>query len=295
MKISLTIFLGIGLVACGGSKKKSGDETTYTTVTPSITQTTLALAAPSAYTAEISGCVSGFSNTSLTEADTSPTIPDFDSNCQFKLSSVTVSGETFTINVGSVSFAQGASFLITGSGGTEMNFTVTDQIDSPISGPQTVAITFAPTEAGTSSSVDAVTTTAGVTIDGANPINLELDSSHVAIQGIDGTTGAGSFGFRLLCDTAVAAGQCDGVDLTTISSGLVNATGYTLPLSAGDCSTIAGAANYGSQHVVGNGGLLTPTLVGPAPIYDAANSSLLLAILSSDGACKYFEITVNSP
>lgn len=298
MRILQICVLSLLILPSCSSRKKNTDDTTMTSVTYNIREkaTELKLAAVITFSSEISGCVSGFTQTGLTEADTTVNIPDGDSNCLYKIQSISIDGEVF--DTSAQDFSQGSSFLVTGAANTQLLFNVNSQILTPIAGPQSVDISFSSLETGNASTVS-TGTTAGIVVAGSDPLNLNLEVS--TLVSINSASGAGTFRFKLQCDTQIADNACSDVPIGTIKANIdseTNLGGSTLDIAT--CTNLANAGTTGSVVAVGdseiaNGGLLTSNIVGPAPMFATGNTDMILAILSDKGACKFYNVTIALP
>ncbi|MBP9706203.1 MAG: hypothetical protein KBD78_01065 [Oligoflexales bacterium] len=293
----LTLLTSGFLLNCGGSKSKSAaSQQSYVDVTVELEkkESSLALLAAGTYSAAITGCVSGFTKSGITEATTSVQVPAGDHDCVFKLSTFVLNGENFAADIGQ-SFAAGTSFILTGSQGTNLEFVVNSNLASPIVGAQSVNMTFSTITSG-GPIIVSPSAAAGISISGSDPIDLEIGSASATI---DANDGAGIFTVVLDCASNIASGLCNGISLATMKSNIVlDSFGGDLDLA--ECLTVANAGAVGSIVNVGHasaphGGLSTAAKKGPAPMYGAGNGALILAVSSAAGACKYFQISVVAP
>lgn len=260
-------------------------------------ETGFALVSADSYNAEISGCLSGYTK-SLTMANSSVNVQNTDRNCLFKINSLVFHGETFT-PAGGQDWTTGQSFNVTGGAGTRLNFKVVSNIATPISGAQTVTVQFGYAEEGISQTVAAGVST-GISVTGADPIDLEIVALAVTVDSGDG---AGLFNFTLECADPVASGACNGVATGTLKAGLALDASGGADLTLDECKTIAAGGSTGTSFAAGanpsypNGGLTTGNRKGPATLYAAANDELIMAVSkggTTDG-CKYYRVTIQAP
>lgn len=305
-KAIATTFLFSGLISCGtSSSSDSGDSGPgQVDVTFDVKDTSVAfsLADPDSYTASITGCISGYSKTDITQATVGLQVQDTDVGCVFALTGMTIGAETFT-PAGTENWAENQTFAITGSAGTVLYFRVLSQLDATISGAQNVSIVYATSEAGTAQSKGAEIAT-GVSISGGNDVNLDIVNLDVTVNG---TTGAGEFDFKFHCSEAAAgsgaAATCSGVTMSTMTHGMTLDT-YGATLTLAECQAVADSGglsgtvfDQGADAGAPNGGIQTGNVTGPATLYAPANANLIVALRApgADDGCKYFKITITAP
>ena len=257
----------------------------------------LQLAAADSYAADITDCLSGYTK-ALTEADASINVQDGDFNCEFQLSSLVYGGETFTFS--GDNWAASSSFDKTGSSGTLMNFTIVSQIDSPVSGAQSVTIIFGAAEEGSSQAAAADIST-GISIVGADDLGLSVSAFDVLV---DATDGAGRFYFDLECDAAMVGADAAATCNDEVLEGLavrIAADTYGASLTLDECRSHANGTGTtvgdASGSVGSNGGLDIDALKGPAALYTPANANLLMAVAGpdADSGCKYWRVSITAP
>lgn len=259
----------------------------------------LNLAAADSYTGSITGCVSGYSK-SLTKADLNVNVQDGDFDCVFKLTTLAYGGQTYNF-VGDENWATGGSFSKTGSGGTEMNFSIVSQLASPVSGTQSITIVFGASDEGTDQTVAADVSTA-VSITGVDPLGLTLAITDVKVQN---PSGAGLFNFDFVCSTPVVgtgdAATCNGQVLKNLDVRLAVDSSFPNDLSLAECR--AAATGAGSLHgafsgaIGGNGGMSANLVPGPVRLFSPANAHLMLAVsgVGASGGCSYWRIAISAP
>lgn len=262
----------------------------------------LSLAAAESFSGSIAGCLSGYSK-AITQATASVNVMDGDKNCVFKLTSLVFGGETFNM-LGSESWANGSVFNVTGGSGTLMTFQVITNLAATISGAQNVNVLFATQQEGSSQTI-AAAVSAGFNIEGADPINLDVDAESKSAV-VDGTDGAGLFSFKLECGENLVgtdgSATCSAVNVAGLKIGLAKDT-FSSVLSVDECRTLATSGgsgtviNLSSDPQVPHGGLATGQLKGPATLFDPANANLVMAIAdpAAGGGCKFFLISVTPP
>jgi hypothetical protein len=256
-----------------------------------------ALAPAADYSASISGCKTGFQRSGITAATSDLFVQKNDTDCVFKLDTLTFAGENFSFQLQN-QWGSGTSFDVTGSAGTVIRFAVISNIQSRITEDQTISMNFSYAAQGTPTEIGARVGVA-VSIVGADPILLEVSQLDVTVM----ADGAGQFNAILNCSTPVATGRCGSIQLNALRFGLAANAENTLSL--GECRAIAlGAAHKlkGTELPVGtpsaaNGGISVARLKGPTPLYGTGNDKLYLAATdtsSSYGSCKYYRILVRS-
>lgn len=302
---------GIAVAGCGSknSKKKvpqtnqeqnpTGLAKIYFNLTESdpneTTNDTMALGAASDFSASIVGCKSGFQRTGITPATNDLFVQRNDSDCVFRLDTLTVNGENFSFQ-SQTQWGSGTSFEVTGSAGTVIRLAVTSNIKPRITEDQNVAMNFSSATQGTPTNIGARIGVA-VSIVGADPVLLEISQLDVIVT----SDGAGQFTATLNCATPVETGRCGQITMSGLRFGLVANGAPSLNLA--ECRSIALGATgklQGTELPIGtpgaaNGGLSLSRLKGPTPLYGAGNDKLYLAAAdtsSSFGACKYYRILV---
>ena len=251
-------------VGCGGSGSSTvtskSAELPLTTATVELKEDEslsltggFSLTAVDSYNAEVVGCLSGWSSSGLTQANASINVPDTDSNCEFQLVDAIIDGETFDFS-GVSDWSASSAFLVTGSLGTSINFTVAAQLASPISGAQTVSVTYGVFSVGAQAdNVQTNVSAAGITVAGSDEIDLEIGNINVTIDAVDGH---GNFEIQLDCGSAVAAGSCGTTVLADVKLILLNSAVQADPADIGECQTIGNAGVAGHPaHANGNGGI----------------------------------------
>ena len=256
----------------------------------------LNLAAADSYAATIGGCLSGYSK-NVTEADASVNVQDGDFNCTFELTSLVYNTETYTFS--GDNWTEGGSFDKTGDGGTIMNFAIVSQVDSPVSGAQSVTIIFGAAEEG-ASQAHAADISTGISVTGADALGLSVSGFDVLV---DAVNGAGEFHFDLDCSAAVtgsgATADCNGELLEDLEYAMALDT-YGPQLTLDECRALASSVGTTGPHNAGigsNGGLDIDALDGPAALFTAGNESLIMAVggTAADSGCKYWRVSITAP
>lgn len=252
----------------------------------------LSLAAAQSWSGSISGCLSGYSKT-LDQTATAVNVMDADRNCVFKLSSLAFAGENFSFS-GSESWSAGSVFEVTGDKSSKLTFQVISNLGSPISGAQSVSIVFSLQQQGTGQTV-AANVESAINISGADPIDLDIATKAVSVDGVDG---AGLFSFGMNC-TGAASGSgastaCSGIVVNSLKFALVRDT-FSGVLDLAQCRAVALAGASGTPQAAG--GLATGVVKGPATLFAPANANLVFAIANpvANGGCKYFLISIAAP
>jgi hypothetical protein len=253
----------------------------------------LALVGGAAYTAEIVGCKSGLSFPLLDNNSPNVRVLNADRGCVFELRSFSLEGESF--DLAGKSFASGNIFQVQGSLGSNLEFTVISNLEDPIDGDQLVKIIYGVVQEGGRQAVDA-SVNAGIQIEGALPIGLEI--KHVSLQ-VDAQDGAGLLSFVLECDVALENGECMGIAPNSLKAQIAKDS-YGGSLSLQQCFALAQSGSSLSAVPAGdavapNGGGSTAQLKGPAPLFGPGNNQMILAIAGSEDSCKYFELEILRP
>ena len=303
-KLSACAAVAVVAASCGSKDDKSSASPETVTISYNIQardETALggfSLAGADSYAATISGCKSGYYK-AFSESSGSVLIQKGDFSCLFKVSSLVYKGEAFDLSA--QSFAQGSSFSATGASGTLLKFEVIRNIDSPASGSQSVLVLFGAYQ-GNSSTV-AANVSKGISVLESAPIDLSVVSYDTVV---DASDGAGLFSFKLQCAQVVsgsgASASCNSEVLSTLQVALSLDSSPSAQLSLAQClalipggSSSGTAFDAGSDASYANGGLSTPQMKGPAPLFGAANANLIFAIKGNAGGCKYYRVTVQAP
>lgn len=283
----ITFGCGINLDSSKGSQMDSDFDDEYQTVNIPIVLEDLSrdgsvyLTSASAFSMDLEGCASGYSVT-VTEADASINLYKYDEGCLLKLKSLVVGGITYTYNN-----STSTDFTTWQSGDTaefsdvsgfyNISLNVTSQLDDPISGTEPVAYGFSMAISGADESL------ASTDVGDSHSISVEDDpvpavsifESHLV--GID-PSGSAEFNFSIECDAVIFRDSCDGVDMTGWSYALVEDV-YGSVLTQQDLLAITySSVSPGTvdSGIGSNGGILTPTLLGPAPFHSKPNMILVV-------------------
>lgn len=306
------------IISCGGGSSSSSNDSGSNQVSVDFTVTDASLGfnllAGETYAASITGCTSGFSRTDITDSNVSGLlVTEGDTGCEFRLTTMAIGGENFTsFPTAAGSWSQNSTFLVTGDQGTELYFKVTDQIADPISGTQSVSIIYAKSKAITDQTVGAATS-AGVTIVAGDNVEMAVNALSVSV---DGTNGNGLFDFTLECSENVAGTTCSGTEMTTMTAGMMTVTAPISNLTLDECKGIVDGTYTGSGATASTsnlsptaylpqgdaaaaaGGMTILDVAGPATLYGAGNSNLVMAIKAAgadEAGCTYFNVSITQP
>jgi hypothetical protein len=305
MKTKLVFALALGLSACGidglniGKVDKDGNVRSLTPINIPInvvdTSGSFNLAAASAYSMTMTGCVSGYSPT-VTEA-TAGGMPvyRFDQGCIAELRSFTTGGTEYRFdNPNATPFpaahAVGNTATFTdGTGTLFVGVSVIAQLDDPISGTEPIQYGFSESVAGTGDTITSGTVGAShtITVAGDGAPNVEVQA-----HGYTGMTaaGEGQFTFAMECQGTYADPACDTIDVTTYQWALVEDTyGGTPTLPDLDAITMSGLFGTSNPAIGTNGGVDSPTLTGPATIHSKPN---MLLVIKNGLSYKYMTVQV---
>jgi hypothetical protein len=270
-------------------------------------QTAFHLAAATAFTMQMDGCVSGYTSTA-DEGSPNLQVYKYDQDCLVKLTAFSYNGFDFVESAGDPfqTWLAGdvAIFEDVLDATNIMRVQVVNQLDSPISGTEPVDYLFSIIEQGSDENIaDSVVGAAhAMSVNGQDPPHFTI-----AAVTYDGMTagGAGQFTFTLECDVAVtgsgATRACDGILLDDIKYKLIEDT-YSSTMAIGDAvalfptgeSSITNPTDHLNTGAGGttNGGFVTSSLNGPNQMHVKPNMILILE--AADTSYLYFNVDVTT-
>jgi hypothetical protein len=298
----LQIAVVLASIGCGSTKSKkrshpqptkTGDVSVDVKLQSKDEISGLALLTLTNYTAEIVGCKSGLSFPLLDSSSANVKVLNADRDCVFEMRSFSMGAEDFDMN--GKSFIPGSIFQVIGDQGSVMEFTVISNLENPIDGDQLVRIIYGIVQKGDGKNVDA-SVNAGIQIEGALPLGLEIKNVALAIDAADG---AGLLSVVLECDEPVNAGKCMDIPIAGFKAGIAKDV-YSGSVSLQQCLAIANAGSATSPVAVGNatapnGGISSQQLKGVAPLFGPGNNLMILAVAADQDSCKYYEVEILKP
>ena len=250
------------------------------------------------YQGQISDCLSGFSQV-IDHTQDAFFLQDSDRNCKLKLTSFSLNGEDFPLT-GDEDWAEGSTFDIVGNGNTLLTFTISKQIESPISRAQNVVIWFgSPNVIADQTVKPDIEGSKNVT--GAYHLNFDI---HQLDSEVSADDGFGIFSFILECDTPVENMEgtltCHGVELHSIRA-KVNRNHHENRLNLNECRDLTQNGDSSGNGFSAderpefpNGGLEFTGLMGPGKLHGEENSNLMFGVEEQkpNGGCLYFSLQV---
>lgn len=272
-----------------------------------------------AWTVDLTSCLSGYTAT-VTEANLDGVeVYKDDRNCLAKLKSFTVGGVTYnTTNAGAADFTTwlaNDTATFAGPAGQIMKVKVTSQLQSPIAGTEAIVYNFSEIDDATGDKVFLeadVSDAHSITVEGQEPPSFTIVGWNYI--GMNDTTGAGQFTFKMECVDDPTAGTptsvamtdgtatnsvCGSTDLQDVSYKLVKDT-YTSVMTITDADTVFATAGTsvtmpGDQYSdsATNEGFNTSTLDGPGGLGVAGNENMIL-IIKAGTSYTYFNVDVTT-
>ncbi len=272
-----------------------------------------------AHSVDLAGCLSGYTAT-VTQANLDGIeVYKDDRNCLAKLTAFTAGGVVYNAtNTGATNFSTwlaNDTALFASSGGAIIRVKVISQLASPITGTEAVVYNFSELRDATS---DYVFSEASV----SDPHLITVESQEAPLFkliaanfiGVDGTTGAPKFTFKMECvndptlaspvSVGMSAGSaantlCGANDLNAVTYKLVKDT-YSSVLTITNAETIYSTAGTAvtiptDQYAVDatHKGFTTATLNGPGGLGTAGNENMIL-IVKAGLSYTYYNIDVTT-
>jgi hypothetical protein len=269
------------------------------------------LADATSFTVILTGCASGQTGTA-TQSDPSLGVYKFDQSCVGQLTSFQFNGSTYTPDPsdGFESYAIGdsATFIDALNPNNKFRVVVTSQLNSPISGTESISYSFSQILAGDDQKFaeEVVSAPHTVSVSGIGaPAFKVKELSYVGMT----AQGAGQFQFKLECDaTLTGTGgttACQDNLLSSLRYKLVKDTfGGVLDITQAASLFTTGGISIDPTEVipVGNGslpkgGFMTPpaadaeVLTGPNQMH--LNPNMLLVIEASATSYTYYNVDVS--
>lgn len=255
------------------------------------------LAAATGFDVVLEGCVTGLTATADETTVGGLQVYKDDEGCLAKLTQFETGGVTYSAsNPRAVDFttwlAGDTASFTNGAGTLSIGVVVVTQLDNPISGTEPIEYGFFEVQQGTGQQVPDTVVGAShvltVGSDGAPDVEIEVGSLATSFIGLT-ATGAGEFVFDLECGSAVSGNDCTGLDMTAWTLALVQDTFAGSPTLA-ELNALVTAGGQSVNGAIGaNGGITTPTLLGPDAMH--LNSEMLL-VVKNGSSYKYFEVDV---
>lgn len=273
----------------------------------------------SSYSVNLAGCLSGYSAT-VTEANLDGVeVYSDDRNCLAKLVDFVTGGVTYNgTNGGATNFTTwlaGDTAIFTSAGGAKIRVRVVSQLASPITGTEAIVYQFSELLDATGDKTfteDDVSDAHLITV--ASQEAPHFNVVGASFLGMDDTTGAPEFAFKLECvddptavsptSIAMTAGSaanslCGANDLNALTYKLVKDT-YSSTPTITDAETIFGTAGIAvtlptDQYAdsATNEGFNTVTIDGPGGLGTAGNEHMIL-MLKAGVSYTYFNVDVTT-
>lgn len=264
----------------------------YVTVEMSIANAaaaSLALApANVGFTGHVANCASGYAAT-FDQSAASIKILRGDSGCAIALDSLTLDGETYSLD--SAAWAAGAQFFSPSASGQELRISVAANIESgPVTANQTFKMTYARSEIGAQKVVTRKSNiVVGIDVSEGEPLGMDLVGFDVAVDS--------SMTIQLACDQVMSGTSCHGQDVTQHELAVVKESSYPTGLTIAMCDQVAAGGLKGAALDVGSeeaayGGLSFGPYVFGISLDVNAEEKLLAVVRSASGSCKVFPVTI---
>jgi hypothetical protein len=267
------------------------------------------VASATAYSLDLTGCLSGYTAT-VTEANLDGLeVYKNDRSCLAKLTQFTVNGTTYFPTAADpfTTWANGDTAIfdeVGEPGTTPLKVIVTSTLNSPISGTESISYGFSENIAGGDQSILWSTMDAGtkITVAANTPPSYQIYSVElVDLEVAAGPNkGSGQFKFKMECNSDIAlTSTCETVDFSDLDYKLVEDT-YSSTLTQGEADTIFSSAGSTitepadriapATEGTTNGGFVTSTLYGPKTL--ALKPNMILIIRSYSKSYQYFNVDV---
>ncbi len=261
----------------------------------------------SAYTVELDSCATGFTSTA-NESNGAITAYVGDVGCLAKLTSLTISGTTYTESSadGFDTWQSGdtATFESTSDASDKIRVGVLAQLSSPIADADSISFAYVEIKEGASQNVgsNVVTQATNLEVSGQSAPGFEIIS--VAFEGVT-ETGAGQFVFTFECAetqlyTDILA-SCDNTLLVDLRYKLIADTydgSLTLseaqalfPNDEASIDPFSEVLSAGEAGTI-NGGFVSKTLDGPDQMH--LNPNMILIIEANDKSYRYYNVDVST-
>jgi hypothetical protein len=305
----INVILAMGLIllaSCGKdlrNKRTSGlDAVKDKTIDVglSVSSGSLNLLSTFTYEAQITACDSGFpaadpTTVTYTEADTSITMVDGDTNCQFKMTEIIIDGETYDSTHLAAFPTSPSAPQVFNNGNKDLVIEVVATLSATIGAGEAIQVKLSAVQKGTDGGISPISVATGVDVSAADKINLEIFSINFVSSA---SAWKGSFEFDLECGQAISGNDCsdgtDTVDMTTLKTNFVDdqstVTDLTSCKTALDFATtaVAGTVDGG---IGGNGGFRTATHIGGSKWFFSRDKTLVIG--DGSDSCKYYYVTIN--
>jgi hypothetical protein len=308
MKVTYTISLLISAIfitsGCGKGSKNStnqriSDSFSETVEIPiSLTGGAASLlASAQSFRMSITNCVSGYTNSNITEQTSTVSVYKGDIDCVTTLNRfVTSSGVAYVWDA-SLSTSWNRGSLITFKNETNVNdrvvVSVVSVLSSPIQSSDAIKFSYLEISQGSEKTIaeGAITDSINLEVSGKEAPKFSISQASITSINSDGKP---NFKFSLACDGIMVSGSCYSVKPTSVRYRLI-AKDFSGELSVqaaaqyfSDPSKVSQVASS-DVFETGNGGFLISSINGPDRLH---STSQLVLLLESDGSYRYSVINL---